>query len=70
MVVTSPTVGDATLVSDDTLVGGERFDEYVSHLASPLYGHRASIAVTYSAGRKFAIKRATPLAAPSKRLRA
>ena len=70
MVVTSPTVGDATLVSDDTLVGGERFDEYVSHLASPLYGHRASIAVTYRAGRKFAIKRATPLAAPSKRLRA
>lgn len=70
MTVTAPIVGDATLVADDTLVGGERFDEYLSHLASPLYGHRASIKVTYSGGRKFAIKRATPLAAPSKRFRA
>ncbi len=70
MTITAPVVGDATLVGEETIVGGGRFTEFVKHLTSPLYGNRMSVEVTYDAGRQFTVKRLGIVGALTKRMEA
>jgi hypothetical protein len=69
MAVSSPVVGDAAVVGDETIVGGARFGEFLQYLGSPLFGHRVSLELTYNGGNQLLVKRLSALASVSRRLR-